>query len=328
MLKIAILDDYANMALSFGDWSFVKATTEVIAFHEHLEGQAAIAALCDFNVICTLRERTYLSREILGCLPKLKAVIAAAPNDFTIDREAAAAFGIEVLEAQAPRHLSFAIDSTTEFIWGLIIATVRQIPQHAAQLRRGHWQHHAGMSLAGKTLGVVGLGRFGTRIARIAQMFNLSVIAWSENLGDDAAAAAGAERVSKEQLFRRSDIVSIHYALSDRSRGLVGSAELGLMKPTAYIINTSRGPIIDETALVAALQERRIAGAGLDVFDNEPLPENHPFLKFDNVVATPHIGFVTESALEYFYTSIAETVTKYMKREDNFDNSLMTKPDI
>lgn len=317
MVKIAVIDDYADVALSYGDWSIAEKSASIMAFREHLSDADIVEALQPFEVICTLRERTFLSCAILERLPELRAVVMAGPNERTIDRQAAADRGIRLIEAPLPTNFDAAIDSTTEFVWGLIVATVRHIPQQANSLKQGVWQHTPGMYLGGKTLGVVGLGRFGAKIARIAQMFGMRVLAWSEHLTDQAAVAAGAQRVDKERLFRESDIVSVHYVLSDRSRGLVGASEFALMKPTAYLINTSRGPIVDEDALLAALQRGRIAGAGLDVFDREPLSGEHPLLKLDNVVATPHLGFITEEALRGFYEGMASAVTAYVQAADD-----------
>lgn len=312
-MKIAILDDYAGAALTLADWSEVTPEAELHVFNHHLSDEEIVPALEPFDVICTLRERARLPARVLDRLPRLKAIVVTDGNVRTIDYDAAARNGVVILEGKAPADLPIAPAATAEFAWGLILATVRHIPREAQRLREGLWQKSLGMPLEGRTIGIVGLGRIGTRIARYAQAFDMRVLAWSENLTNEAARRAGAERVDKAALFRRSDIVTVHYVLSDRSRGLVGRDEIGAMKPTAYLINTSRGPIVDEAALVEALQSRRIAGAGLDVFDEEPLPKNHPLLALDNVTATPHLGFVTEVAMRRFYSGAALAVAGYLR---------------
>jgi phosphoglycerate dehydrogenase-like enzyme len=234
----------------------------------------------------------------------------------TIDYGVAEARGIKILEARAPADLAAAPSSTSEFVWGLILATLRYIPPEVGRLREGHWQRTLGQPLAGQTIGLVGLGKIGSKIAQYARTFDMSVIAWSQNLTAEAAERAGARFVDKADLFREADLVSVHYVLSDRSRGLVGAAELGLMKPSAYFFNTSRGAIVDERALITTLENRRIAGAGLDVFVQEPLPDGHPFTRLDNVVATPHLGFVTEPTMRRFYVGTVAAVEAYLGGED------------
>lgn len=315
MLKVAVLDDYSGAALSLGDWSAAHEMASITAFRDHMSDADIVANLQSFDMICLMRDRTFLTRPILDKLPNLKNVIVSGLGRYIIDDEAAAELGIRIIEAGAPDGFKASISSTTEFVWTLIVATVRRLPQQAERLRRGQWQHDLGMSLAGKTLGILGLGRFGTKIAEIARMFDMQVLAWSTNLTDEAAAAAGVQRVDKDRLFRNSDIVSVHVVLSERSRGMVGERELSLMKPTAYFINTSRGPIVDEQALISVLKSGRIAGAGLDVFDHEPLPADHPFLTLDNVVATPHLGFVTHESLLDFYRGMAAAVTACLQAE-------------
>ena len=312
VVKIAVLDDYADVALSFGDWSAVTKRGQISVFNQHLAGSELVAMLQPFDLICTLRDRVSLTRELLAQLPNLKAIVASDPWVRTIDQAAAADLGIRMLTGKAPEDLPMAPNSNGEFSWALLMATVRNIPQEVARLKQGQWHHALGMSLEGKTLGVLGLGRYGFKMAQYGRTFDMNVIAWSQNLTAEAAAQAGVRMVDKDTLFRESDIVTVQYALSERSRGLVGARELGLMKPTAYLINSSRGPLVDEQALVAALQSRQIAGAGLDVFDEEPLPKDHPLLKLDNVVATPHLGFVTEAAMRHFYVGIASAVTDYL----------------
>ena len=312
-MKIAILDDYASAALTLADWSPVTRQADVHVFNRHLSDAEIVAALEPFEVICTLRERASLPAQVLDRLPHLKAIVVTDARVRTIDYAAAARNGVVILEGKPPADLPNPPASTAEFAWGLILATVRHIPAEAQRLREGLWQKSLGMPLEGKTLGIVGLGKIGARVARYARAFDMQVLAWSQNLTDETAREAGAERVEKEDLFRRSDIVTVHYVMSERSRGLVGRPEIGAMKPTAYLINTSRGPLVDESALIEALQSRRIAGAGLDVFDEEPLPKGHPLLALDNVTATPHLGFVTELAMRRFHIGAALAVTSYLR---------------
>jgi phosphoglycerate dehydrogenase-like enzyme len=316
MTKIAILNDYANAALTLADWAGIKAKAEVRVFDRHLSDTEIVTELASFEVICTLRERARLTAEILAQLPALKAIVVTDAHVRTIDYRAAEARGIKILEARAPADLAAAPSSTSEFVWGLILATLRHIPQEVGHLRDGHWQGSLGQPLAGKTIGLVGLGKIGSKIAQYARTFDMSVIAWSQNLTAEAAERAGARRVDKAELFREADLVSVHYVLSERSRGLVGAAELGLMKPSAYFFNTSRGPIVDERALITTLENRRIAGAGLDVFDQEPLPDGHPFTRLDNVVATPHLGFATEPNMRRFYVGTTAAVEAYLSGEN------------
>jgi phosphoglycerate dehydrogenase-like enzyme len=312
-VKIAILDDYAGAALTLADWSEVTRQAEVRVFDHHLADAEIVPALEPFDVICTLRERTSLPARVLDQLPRLKAIVVTDANVRSIDYAAAARRGVVILEGKAPADLPVAPASTAEFAWGLILATVRHIPREVQRLREGSWQKSLGMPLEGRTLGIVGLGRIGARMARYARAFDMNVLAWSHSLTDEAARKAGAERVEKDELFRRSDIVTVHYVMSERSRGLVGRPEIAAMKPTAYLINTSRGPIVDEGALIEALQGKRIAGAGLDVFDQEPLPKGHPLLALDNVTATPHLGFVTELAMRRFHSGAARAVASYLR---------------
>ncbi len=312
MIKVAILDDYANDALTLADWAAVKGLADVRAFDRHLSDAEIVPALQPFEIICTLRERVRLTKAVLDQLANLKVIVVTDAHVRTIDYAAAEARGIRILEARAPDDLPSAPSSTSEFVWGLILATLRHIPSEAARLRDGKWQQTFGQPLAGKTLGLVGLGKIGSKIAQYARAFDMQVLAWSQNLTADAAGRVGAKWVDKGTLFRNADVVSIHYVLSDRSRGLVGAAELGAMKPTAYLINTSRGPVVDEQALISALRNKQIAGAGLDVFDEEPLPKDHPLAQLDNVTATPHLGFVTEPTMRRFYAGTALAVASYL----------------
>ncbi len=313
MASVAILDDYANAALTLADWAPVARQAKIQVFSRHLSEQEMTAALQPFEVVCTLRERSRLSGQLLAQLPNLKMIVVTDVHVSTIDYEAATARGVLVCEGKAPSDLPAAPTSTAEFAWALLLATVRHIPEESARLRSGEWQHTLGYALAGHTLGIVGLGKIGMRMAHYARAFDMQVLAWSQNLTAEAAQKAGAQRVDKELLFRNSDIVTVHYVLSARSTGLVGQADIAAMKPTAYLLNTSRGPLVDEAALIAALQEKRIAGAGLDVFDQEPLPKHHPFRALDNVTMTPHLGFVTEVNMRRFYAGAALAAAAYLR---------------
>ncbi len=244
MIKVAILDDYADAALALADWSAVKELADIEVFDRHLSDDEIAATLQPFEIICTLRERVRLTKAVLDQLTNLKVLVVTDDHVRTIDYAAVEARGIQILEARVPDHLPPAPSSTPEFAWWLILATLRHIPSEASRLREGKWQHTLGEPLAGKTIGLVGLGKVGCRIAHYARAFDMKVLAWSQNLTPQAAEKAGAKYVDKDTLFREADVVSIHYVLSGRSRGLVGAAELVLMKPTAYLVNTSRGPIV------------------------------------------------------------------------------------
>jgi phosphoglycerate dehydrogenase-like enzyme len=313
-MKVAILDDYARAALQAADWSAVRARAEVDVFDHHLSQADAIAGLWPYDVLCTVRERMALPRALFEKLPRLKLVTIIGQSLPNLDMEAATEHGVAIATSNM-RNPAFAniANATPELAWGLMIATVRHLAHEHEAMRKGGWQSTTGLVLSGRTLGLVGLGRIGQRMARYAQAFGMEVIAWSQNLTPAQAAAAGAGRVEKDELFARSDVVSIHYVLSDRSRGLVTARELGLMQPTAYLINTSRGPIVEEAALLAALREGRIAGAGLDVFDREPLPKDHPFRALPNVTLSPHLGYVTKETLAAFYGDTVEAVAAFLE---------------
>jgi phosphoglycerate dehydrogenase-like enzyme len=310
-LKIAILDDYQGAALKLADWSQLQSEADIVVFRDHLtEEDSIIQRLKRFDIICVMRERTPLPRKILENLPKLKLISSTGHKNASIDIEAAKERGITVCNTASPSVTSHGADELT---WALILALVRNLPRELDSVRKGGWQISVGCEIHGKTMGIVGLGRIGKSTASIARAFGMNVIAWSQNLTREIAERAGATLVSKEELFRTSDIVSIHLVLSERTRGLVGERELGLMKPTAYLVNTSRGPIVDESALLKALKENKIAGAGLDVYDDEPLPENHPFRSLDNVITTPHIGFVTQEGYRAFYSLTVENILAWMQ---------------
>jgi phosphoglycerate dehydrogenase-like enzyme len=306
-MKIAVLDDYQNVALKLADWSALAKRAEIAVFNDHVSGVSAIVErLRPFDVVCVMRERTPLSREIIQQLPQLKLIASTGPRNAAIDETAAGERGITVT---GTRYWS---TPTIEMTWALILAAMRQIPRENAAVRAGGWQTSIGRDLSGKTLGVLGLGNIGREVARIGLAFGMKIIAWSQNMTPEIAASAGAYHVSKEELFKLADIVTIHLILSRRTRGLIGAAELALMKPTAWIINTSRGPIIDEAALTSGLQSRAIAGAAIDVFDQEPLPPQHPFRTLDNVLATPHIGYVAENLYRAFYEDVVANIAAWL----------------
>ena len=307
-MKIAILDDYQNVALRLADWSDVRRHAEIVVFNDHVvEASAVIKRLRPFDVVCVMRERTPLPREILQQLPNLKLIASTGPRNASIDSQAATDLGIAITAT------GYDSTPTIEFTWSLILASMRGIDREAASLKAGGWQIGLGSNLRGKTLAVVGLGNIGKEIARIGLAFGMKVIAWSQNLTEEKASAAGATLVDKPTLFREADIVTVHLVLSHRTKGLIGAPELALMKPTARLINTSRGPIVDEAALIEALQAHRIAGAAVDVFDVEPLPPDHPFRKQRNLLATPHIGYVTEDLYRTFYGDAAANIAKWLE---------------
>ena len=306
--RCAILDDYQNVALKMADWSPVKAELDIKVFNKPLGGaEQVIHALQGFPIVCAMRERTAFSRRVLEALPDLKLLITTGARNNSIDVAAAKERGIVV--SGTP---SFG-NPTAGITIGLMLELTRRIGHESARLKAGEqWQSTVGLDLEGLTLGVVGLGKLGVRVSNIAKALGMKVIAWSQNLTPEKASEHGAEYVSKQELFRQADFVSVHVQLSDRSRGLIGPEEIGLMKPTAYIINTARGPIIEEAALLAALREQRIAGAGLDVFDVEPLPLDHPLRKLDNVVITPHLGYVSEQNYRQYIGGTVEDIRAWL----------------
>jgi phosphoglycerate dehydrogenase-like enzyme len=307
-VRCAILDDYQNVVLKVTDWSKVKADVEIKVFNEHLGGpDKVITALKDFEIVVAMRERTGFPRQVIEALPKLKLLITTGMRNASIDTEAAKTRGVTVCGTG-----SFG-SPTSGIAIGLMLELTRHIGYENARLHGGAtWQSTIGPDLEGMTLGVLGLGKLGTRTANIGKAFGMKAIAWSQNLTPEKTQEAGVGYVSREDLFRQSDFISIHVVLSQRSRGLVGAKELGLMKPSAYLINTSRGPIIDETALLAALREQKIAGAGLDVFDIEPLPLDHPLRKMNNVVLTPHLGYVSEQNYRHYFAGVVEDIRGFL----------------
>jgi phosphoglycerate dehydrogenase-like enzyme len=307
-MKVAVLDDYQNVALRLADWSGVRRHAEITVFNDHIaDASAVVERLRPFDAVCVMRERTPLTREILQQLPNLKLIASTGPRNASIDTQTAADLGIAVTAT------GYDSAPTIEFTWSLILASMRRIDREAASLRAGGWQTGLGSNLRGKSLGVVGLGNIGREVARIGLAFGMKVIAWSQNLTEEKASAAGATLVGKQTLFREADIVTVHLVLSSRSRGLIGAPELALMKPTARLINSSRGPIVDQAALIKVLQDRTIAGAAVDVFDTEPLPADHPFRTLDNLLATPHIGYVTEELYRTFYGDAAASISAWLE---------------
>ena len=307
MTRIAILDDYQGVALSMADWDSLPDGCRVEVFHDHVADMAALAErLRDFEVVCIMRERTPFRQGLLSRLPKLKLLVTTGMRNASVDVQAARAQGVTVCGTAGSAH------TTPELTWGLILALQRHICAEDRAMKAGGWQTTVGRGLAGATLGLLGLGRLGSEVARIGQAFRMNLIAWSENLTAERAAGLGAACVGKDELFRQSDVLSIHTLLSGRTRGLVGARELGLMKPSAVLVNTSRGPIVDEAALVEALRNRTIAGAGLDVFDTEPLPRSHPLRSLDNAVLTPHLGYVTGDTFAVMYPQTLECVQAWL----------------
>ena len=308
MLKIALLDDYQRVALRYADWDSLPPECTVTVFHDHLTDEGEIVErLKDFDIAMALRERTPFSRALLERLPNLKMIASAGMRNAAIDLDAANELGIVVCGTEGSSR------ATMELTWGLILGLLRRIPLEHEATRAGNWQRTLGIGLDGKTIGIIGMGNIGSQIAEVARAFHMNIIAWSQNLTQERAKANGAALVPKDELLEKSDIVTIHTRLSDRTRGLLGSRELALMKPTAYLVNSSRGPIIDEVALVYALKSGAIAGAGLDVFDDEPLPAAHPLLTLDNVLLTPHLGYVTEETYRVFYGQTLDNIRSYME---------------
>ncbi len=304
--RCAILDDYQNVATKLADWSIPDV--EVKVFNEWFADQkAAVAALKGFSIICMMRERTQFLKPTLEQLPDLKLLITAGARNASIDLDYAAERGITVCGTGA------AGQPTAELAIGIMLELARKIGYESNRMKSGvPWQSTLGIELGGKTLGLLGFGKLGSKVGEIGKALGMKLIAWSQNLTAETAKAGGATLVSKEDLFRQSDFLSIHLVLSARSRGLVTAKDLGLMKPTAFLINTSRGPIVDEAALVSMLGQRKIAGAGLDTFDVEPLPLNHPLRGLDNTVLTPHLGYVSQEGYSIYYTQMVEDIKAWL----------------
>src|SRR5438132_9006224 len=308
-LHCAILDDYFNLSLSSADWSKVTDRIDITVFNQPFAGsEAAAGALKDFEIICAMRERTPFPRTLFAALPRLKLLITSGMRNAAIDMEAAKDHKVTLCGTQ------WARDPTAPLTMGLILELTRNIGRENARMHAGEpLQNFVGMEIEGRTLGVIGLGKLGTKVSKLAQAFGMNVIAWSPNLTPEKCKEVGVTYASKEELFSTADIVTIHVVLSQRSRGLVGRDDLQRMKPTAYIVNTARGPIIDETALLEVLQQKKIAGAGIDVYSIEPLPVDHPFRKLDNMVITPHLGYATEEVFRGHYAQMVEGIDGWLK---------------
>jgi len=300
MVHIAILDDYQNVARERADWSGLDVTV----FNKPLENPAE--ALSKFEIICIMRERTPFPRELFERLPSLNLLVTSGKRNGAIDLEAARDHNVTVCGTSSPGH------ATAELTWGLILSLTRQIPIQHQNVREGRWQTGLGCDVRGKTLGIIGLGRMGTQVAHIAQAFGMDVIAWSRNMTDEHALEHGARRVEKEDLLKQADIISIHMKYSPAIKYLIAKEDLTLMKDSAYLINTSRAPIIDTDALIDALKKGKIAGAGLDVYDHEPLPTHHPLRTTPNCVLTPHIGYVTKETYDVFYSETVDIVRAFL----------------
>ena len=309
-IQVAVLDDYQEVARAIGPWETIEPEAEITFFHDHLLIDGVVRdLLAGFEVIVAMRERTPFTAKRLASLPDLKLLVTTGMANASIDMEAARELGITVCGTGS------LPTPTAELTWGLIIALQRNLLDEDRRIRDGGWQRTIGPELAGRTLGILGLGRLGRRVARIAQAFEMEVIAWSENLTPEAAAEAGAQAVGRDELFERADVLTIHTQLSDRTRGLVGARELGLMKPTAILVNTSRGPIVDEDALLKALRKGTIAGAALDVYAKEPLPRDHPLREAPRTLLSPHLGYVSTGTYELFYREAVEDIAAWMRAE-------------
>src|SRR2546429_1880409 len=310
-LRCAILDDYLNLALRVADWSKVGDRVDVTDFNEPFASQeAAASARKDAEITCARRERTPFPRTLFAALPKLKLLITSGMRNAALDLEAAKDHQVVLCGTQWGR------DPTAPLTMGLILELTRNIGRENARMHAGvPWQGLLGYEIEGRTLGVIGLGKLGTKVAKLGQAFGMNVIAWSPNLTAEKCKEAGVSYASKEELFASADIITIHVVLSERSRGLVGRDDLARMKPTSYLVNTARGPIVDEAALLQTLQQNKIAGAAVDVFSVEPLPVDHPFRKLDNIVVTPHLGYVTEEGFRNHYSQMVDGIDAWFKGE-------------
>ncbi|SED58245.1 Lactate dehydrogenase [Pseudomonas frederiksbergensis] len=309
-VQIAMIDDWQDVARDVVDWSVLEPIGQVSFIHDYPGDNDTLAArLGEFEVICVMRERTRFDEDLLRRLPKLKLLVTGGMRNAALDLKAAAAQGIQVCGTDSYKH------AAPELTWALIMAATRNLVVEANALRAGLWQQSLGGDLHGKTLAILGLGSIGTRVARFGQVFGMRVIAWSENLTAARAAEVGVTCVSKQELFEQADVLSIHLVLSERSRGLVDAQALDWMKPSALLVNTARGPIVDEAALIKALQKRRLAGAALDVFEQEPLPAHHPFRTLDTVLATPHVGYVSQQNYQQFFSQMIEDIQAWSAGE-------------
>lgn len=309
-MRIAVLDDYQDVARAAAPWAALGPDAEVTFFADHVADDETLARRLEpFDVVVAMRERTPFTAERLARLPGLRLLVTTGMGNAAIDMDAARAQGVTVSGTNG------LASPTAELTWGLILALLRSIPAEDANVRAGGWQTSLGVELAGRTLGVLGLGRLGTRVARVARAFDMDVVAWSHNLDTERAEEAGARLVTRDELFAEADIVTIHLPLSDRTRGLVGAAELERLGPAGYLVNTSRGPIVDEAALLSALGDGTIAGAALDVYDTEPLAPDHPLRTAPNTVLTPHLGYVTTGTYELFFRDVVGDIAGWANGE-------------
>src|ERR1700693_1717391 len=310
-MRLSILDDYQGVALAMADWSPVRARGIEIAVERFpfADEDGVVRALADPETVPAMRERTPFPKRVVDRLPKLKLLITTGMRNASFDMAALKERGVTVCGTGGPGGGN---EDTAELAWGLILGAARRIAEDHQMMRQGGWQTRVGHRVAGKAMGLLGLGRRGSAVARVGLAFGMKAIAWSQNLTAEKAAAQGVERVEKDELFRRSDILSVHLVLSPRSRGLVGAREIGVMKQSAILVNTSRGPICDTDAVIAALKERHLAYAGFDVYDQEPLPINHPLRRAPNVILTPHIGYVTDENYHSSYPQIVEDVLGFL----------------
>ncbi len=308
--RLAILDDYQNVALESADWGALPPEVEITVFSEYIKGEKAVAeALSDFDIVVAMRERTPFPASLIDSLPNLKLLVTTGMRNLAIDMEAARARDLPVCGTALLPY------SAAEHAWALILSLVKQIPREDRAMHEGGWQAGFAEGLRDKTLGILGLGKLGSQVARVGLAFGMTLIAWSQNLTEERAAECGTTRVEKDVLFSEADIITIHLLLSDRTRGLVGRRELGLMKPTAHLVNTSRGPIVDETALIETLERRAIAGAGIDVYDVEPLPQDHPLRSLDNTVLTGHTAYVMRETYTLAYGEAVKDVQAWLEGE-------------
>ena len=309
-VRVAVLDDYQQVALTSADWAPLEGRAQVDVFADHLGDEDALAQrLQPYDVVVAMRERTPFPRSLIERLPRLRLLVTTAQRNASIDTAAAADHDVVVCGT------AMVATGTPELTWALVLAAHRHLERELSNVRSGGWQTTVGTELAGRTIGLLGLGRIGSRVARYARAFDMTVLAWSQNLTDEAAAEQGAERVGRDELFARSDVVSIHLRLSERSRGLVGAEQLSLLGRDGWLVNTSRGPIVDEAALLDALGSGRIAGVALDVFDDEPLAADHPLRSQPSAVLTPHIGYVTRQNYAVFFTGVVEDVVAWLDGE-------------
>lgn len=310
-MKIAVLDDYQNKALELADWTALSKKADITIFNDHIEDQdQVIKRLLPFDIVCVMRERTPMTAKIIEALPRLKLIVSTGSKNASIDIEAAAKKNITIL------HTGYTPVPAIEMTWALILGVARNVASENASLRANGWQQKIGSDLRGKTLALLGLGNIGSQVAAIGKAFGMNIIAWSQNLTAEKAIEAGATLVSKEELFKQADYLSIHLVLGPRSLGVVGINELASMKSTAFLINTSRGPIIDEAALIDVLKNKKIAGAAIDVYNTEPLPKDHPFRSMENVLATPHIGYVSQGLYETFYGDTVKNIQSWLEERE------------